>query len=352
MKLRSMWKLGLGMFAIAFVWASPSSAQISNGYPNDVGIRNHPSVIYATGFDSTSWLTTDLPTGTRLRYVGGSDLTDRPTWTSTEKFTGAGSLQYLQIAGGNKPNIMEIIGFAPVDEVYMRWYRKYQTGFRWGCQSVKNNGVYASADVNTLEACVQPTGYDKYSFRVQDQMRSSSSSDFYGALYSYHPDADNGGCGEWYSQNQNGIKYQQAGRWYAYEIYLKANTVGQKNGVIKMWVDGELRGQITGLEFRRTDTLKINKVSMYGATGGCDTPYTQYVWDDNLVLAREYIGPMATGPAPTPPAPPSNLRIMLLSPALSPPTSRDWITAPWQRTIPSLPSAGRRSGGPRQCSAS
>ena len=42
--------------------------------------------------------------------------------------------------------------------------------------------------------------------------------------------------------------------------------------------------------------------------------------------------------------------IMPLPSALSPPTSRDSITAgggPWQRTIPSLASAGRRSTGPR-----
>ena len=288
---------------------SPTMAQIAAQYPNDVGIRNHPSVIYATGFDSANWLTTDLPAGTRLRYVGGSDLTDRPTWTGAQAFTGAGSLLHLQLAGGNKPNIMEIIGFAPVDEVYMRWYRKYQDGFRWGCQSVKNNGVYASADINSLDACVQPNGRDTYSFRVQDERRSSSSSDFYGALYSYHPDADNGGCGEWYSQNQGGIKWQQPGRWTSYEIYLKANTVGQANGVIKMWIDGELRGQVTGLEFRLVDTLKINKISMYGATGGCDTPFTQSVWDDNLVLAKEYIGPMVTTTSPAPSAP-TNVRVI------------------------------------------
>jgi hypothetical protein len=297
------------------VWASLAHAQavgISSRYPNDVGIRNDPAVIYATGFDSASWLTNDLPSGTRLRYVGGSDLTDRPTWTGTEAFAGAGSLQYLLLAGTNKPNLMEISGFPPVDEVYMRWYRKYDPSFRWGFQSAKNNGVYAQNPIDAVDACIQPNGFDKYSFRVQDERRNASSGDFYGALYSYHPDADNGGCGEWYSQNRGGIKYQQPGRWYSYEIYLKANTVGQSNGIIRLWVDGELRGEITGLRFRLTDTLKINKISMYGSSGGSDTPNTQYIWDDNLVLAREYIGPMVTtAPPASGPEPPTNLTILV-----------------------------------------
>ena len=313
--MKKYYKLFLLSVVVA-AWASLAHAQavgISSRYPNDVGIRNDPAVIYATGFDSASWLTTDLPAGTRLSYIGGSDLTDRPTWTGTEAFTGAGSLHHQLLAGTNKPNIMDIIGFTPVDEVYMRWYRKYEPGFRWGFQSAKNNGVYASNPVDGVEACQQPNGRDKYSFRIQDERRSASSPDFFGALYSYHPDADNGGCGEWYTQNQGGVRYQQPGRWYSYEIYLKANTVGMSNGIIRAWIDGELRGEITGLRFRLVDTLKINKISIYGSSGGYTSQNTQSIWDDNLVLAREYIGPMVTTAPPVPPRPnpPTNLTILV-----------------------------------------
>jgi Polysaccharide lyase 14 len=298
----------LGLLSLGY--SSTTMAQIAAQYPNDVGIRNHPSVIYATGFDSSNWLTTDFPSGIRVVYLGGSDQTARPVWTGAEAFTGTGALLHRQLAGTNLPHGMTIMGFQSVNEIYMRWYRKYQAGYKWGCQSAKNNGVYAVANDDTPEACVQPTGYDKFSFRVQDERRSSSTTgEFYGALYSYHPHADNGGCGEWYSQNVNGIKYQQSGVWTAYEIYIKANTVGQRNGVIRMWINGELRGQQEGLEFRYTDALKINQVYLYGSTGGCDTPYTQNVWDDNLVVAKEYIGPMVTTTSPVPRAP-TNVRII------------------------------------------
>jgi hypothetical protein len=290
-------------------FAQSVMAQIAARYPNDIGIRNDPAVIYATGFDSANWLNTDFPSNTRFAYVGGTDPSARPQWTGDEKHTGTGSLSHRQLAGTNLPHGLTIMGFPGVDEIYMRWYRKYQAGYRWGCQSAKNNGVYAVANPNINEACQQPTGYDKFSFRVQDERRASGGGqpgEFFGALYSYHPQADNGGCGEWYSQNVNGVKYQQPGRWYSYEIYIRANDVGQSNGVLRLWIDGELRGQQGGIEFRRTNELKLNQVYLYGSTGGCDTPYTQMVWDDNLVVATQYIGPMMNPQAP-PPAPPTGL---------------------------------------------
>ncbi|SRR6266540_2794043 len=248
---------------VVLEFPASTTAQIAALYPNDVGIRNHPSVISATGFESANWQSTDFPSNTRFSYVGGTDPQARPQWTGDEAHTGTGALLHRQLAGTNLPHGLTIMGFSGVDEIYMRWYRKYQAGYRWGCRSAKNNGVYAVADPTKAEACVQPTGYDKFSFRVQDERRSADSGDFFGALYSYHPHADNGGCGEWYSQNQGGVKYQQPGKWYSYEIYIRANTVGQSNGVLKMWVDGELRGHQEGLEFRFTDQLQINQIYLY-----------------------------------------------------------------------------------------
>ena len=280
-------------------------AQIAALYPNDVGIRNHPSVIYATSFNSANWSSTDFPSNTPVVYLFGTDPASRPQWSGDEAYLGSGSLLHKQLAGTTKPSGITIMGFPGVDEIYMRWYRKYQAGYRWGCQSSKNNGVYAIADPSKNEACVQPNGYDKFSFRAQDDRRSSGSGEFFGALYSYHPHANNGGCGEWYPQNQGAVKYQQPGNWYSYEIYIRANTVGQWNGVLKMWIDGELRGHQEGLEFRYTDQLKINQVYLFGAMTVCTTPYTQMVWDDNLVVATKYIGPMVT----VSPASPIDLRI-------------------------------------------
>jgi hypothetical protein len=82
---------------------------------------------------------------------------------------------------------------------------------------------------------------------------------------------------------------------------LKANDAGQRNGEIKLWIDGVLKGHYAGMRFRDTDDLKINKLSISGYIGGiCTAPKDQRIWDDNLVLATEYIGPMVTEAVATP----------------------------------------------------
>jgi hypothetical protein len=72
--------LGLALLGIV---ATPTlaAAQIAAQYPNDAGIKNHPAVIYATGFESSDWVSRDLPSGTDVYYLGGSDQSARPQWT-------------------------------------------------------------------------------------------------------------------------------------------------------------------------------------------------------------------------------------------------------------------------------
>jgi hypothetical protein len=76
---------------------------------------------------------------------------------------------------------------------------------------------------------------------------------------------------------------------------LKPNTPGQHDGEIKFWIDGVLKAHYQNMRFRDTADLKINELSLNAYVGGnCTAPKTQYAWDDNLVVATQYIGPMVT----------------------------------------------------------
>jgi hypothetical protein len=79
-------------------------------------------------------------------------------------------------------------------------------------------------------------------------------------------------------------------RWYCLETMVKANTPGQKDGEQAFWVDGERIGRFTGLRWRDTATLKLNcfRPSVYIH----DSPQTNRVWMDDMVVATSYIGPM------------------------------------------------------------
>lgn len=39
------------------------------------------------------------------------------------------------------------------------------------------------------------------------------------------------------------------GAWHKYSVYVKYNTPGQSNGIVKVWVDDVLKGQITNVTF-------------------------------------------------------------------------------------------------------
>ena len=93
------------------------------------------------------------------------------------------------------------------------------------------------------------------------------------------------------------------GRWYCVEVMLKANSTPEAHdGEQAFWVDGRLFGRWGGFNWRTTDALKIN--SFWLLYYNTDQPArhnrdphpdsrVMEVWFDDIVVATEYIGPIA-----------------------------------------------------------
>lgn len=82
-------------------------------------------------------------------------------------------------------------------------------------------------------------------------------------------------------------------RWYSIEQYVKLNTPGRNDGIIRGWVDGRLAFERTNVVFRHTADLKIEEAWMNIYHGGTQhTPRDITMYIDNLVIAKQYIGPM------------------------------------------------------------
>jgi hypothetical protein len=85
---------------------------------------------------------------------------------------------------------------------------------------------------------------------------------------------------------------------------VRANTPGQNNGEVKYWIDGTVISDFPNLNIRSIDTLKIDEAHI-----GLHAQHSERVnkkWYDNVVIATQYIGPMASAspvPSPTPTAP-------------------------------------------------
>ena len=88
-------------------------------------------------------------------------------------------------------------------------------------------------------------------------------------------------------------------KWQCWEFMLQANTAPDKaDGKQAMWLDGKLVGEFTGIHWRNDTGLKVNCFWMehYGYDQGDPTKQywkdSQAVWFDDVVVAREYIGPI------------------------------------------------------------
>src|SRR6185436_4846516 len=81
-------------------------------------------------------------------------------------------------------------------------------------------------------------------------------------------------------------------RWICYELMVKANTPGQRDGRLAFWIDGRLAGDFPNLRFRDVATLKINQfaLGLYTMNEAITGPCEMYF--DDVVAATSYIGPV------------------------------------------------------------
>ena len=80
--------------------------------------------------------------------------------------------------------------------------------------------------------------------------------------------------------------------WICAEFMLKHNTPGLSDGEQAFWIDGQLRGHWRGINWRKTESLNANALTLESYVTDRWTKHeTNIVYFDNLVIAREYIGP-------------------------------------------------------------
>jgi hypothetical protein len=100
----------------------------------------------------------------------------------------------------------------------------------------------------------------------------------------------------------------QGDRWYAVETYVKMNTPGVADGVLRGWIDGVLSYEKTNMIYRKVghDNLHVRTVwlNVYkgGTHGNCDDGY---IYLDQMVVAENYVGLFRDDQVR--PGPPSNL---------------------------------------------
>jgi ferric-dicitrate binding protein FerR (iron transport regulator) len=103
----------------------------------------------------------------------------------------------------------------------------------------------------------------------------------------YHPD-QSGPKGDWKDGEVAGAISLKPGRWHSVELLCQANDPGQKNGLLRAWIDGTLCNEEKGIRFRDGDALLLREFALAG--GGAPGPKAQSYCVDDVVVARDYIG--------------------------------------------------------------
>jgi hypothetical protein len=86
----------------------------------------------------------------------------------------------------------------------------------------------------------------------------------------------------------------ERGRWYCYELMVKTNTPGQRDGRVAFWVDGKLTGDFPNLRLRSVPILRASRINIITYSSRLLPNAT--LWYDDFVAATSYIGPQAPGP--------------------------------------------------------
>jgi prepilin-type processing-associated H-X9-DG protein len=103
----------------------------------------------------------------------------------------------------------------------------------------------------------------------------------------------------------------EPGKWYCVELMVQANTVGARDGRVATWIDGKLIADWQNVRFRSVATLKIDQFEL--VLGAASNPAADRQWFDHVVVAKSYIGPLATKVTPPPVEPPEEPTLMELA---------------------------------------
>jgi hypothetical protein len=196
------------------------------------------------------------------------------------------------------------------DVVFIRFYAKYDAGFNVSGSSHNGSTISSSYWEGPGGGPGIPAdGYNKF-LVSGEAWRDGNEPANPGSLnaYVYHPEQRDiwgdhffptgrvlpfdyllGDFGPYFISRPEVVP--ELNHWYAYEIMVKANTPGERDGRIAFWLDGELIADWLNIRLRDTTDLKVDRVSidLHVKNNSLGVAKKYY---DNVVIATSYIGPM------------------------------------------------------------
>lgn len=274
----------------------PHGKGLAAAYPADAGVAAHSAVIFADDFE-----TGEL--GARWDEKGaghGKALSFAPARSA------AGGERCLKVEARLGVNQGDGLTrwFEPADRVFVRFHVRFAPD----CDYVHH--------FVTLRANKGQRGRDRYSGFGGAGLRPAGDTRFSTALepwgnwarwlapgkwnfYSYWHEMTGSPDGKFWGNSFQAAPQEAIpkDRWICAEFMLQHNTPGQPDGEQAFWIDGRLLGHWRGINWRTSAALRANALTLesYVTDRWTKNP-TNTVYFDNLVIARDYIGPAGEKP--------------------------------------------------------
>ncbi|MBN2316564.1 MAG: hypothetical protein JXM79_21735, partial [Sedimentisphaerales bacterium] len=277
---------------LAFIVSAGDSKSDEKGlaskYISDKGIDKDPDVVIFTDFDSDGW---------RDDWSGGN----RPTVSivaedkerNFEPLQGK-ALRIKVDKGGHygaslQYDFKKKTGGEP-EEIYFRYYLRFGSDWdpRRGGKLPGIGGTYGRAGWGGRPS----DGRNGWSARGQFNGRREGRTPV--GFYCYHADM-RGKYGSSWIWEKDKLGALENERWYCIEQYVKMNTPGKNDGVLRGWVDGKRAFEKTDVRMRDIPDLKIECIWINIYHGGTwSAPSHDHLFIDNVVISRRYVGPMSS----------------------------------------------------------
>jgi hypothetical protein len=285
----------------------PEGAQgIAAKFPGDQGIDQDSCVVFADGFENdkgawdNAWGAVAYTESAENVHGGRKALELRMTTPARGKETSLGVQKHYKKGG--------------FDVLFLRYYAKFDKDMDMFHHNHRNVSIKARADgIPDAKPGVPSNGRNEYTVCLETSREKQETAPP-GELniYCYHPNQRSRWGDHFYP---NGLITPQPAAtspkalfgsdfeprpnvipprnvWACYELMVKANTPGRRDGRIGFWVNGVIAGDFPNLRLRDTASLKsnvigINMSTLYDHPGKPNT-----MWFDDVVIATSYIGPM------------------------------------------------------------
>ena len=182
------------------------------------------------------------------------------------------------------------IGGDKVEEVYLRFYSKIDTGY------VSPSDGQKMAIFNLTNGVDGDRRYQVYVKVLPNGTYGVDHSDI--ADWRFYT----------LTQNQGTAVAPRLGQWDKIKMYVRLNTPGQSDGIVRLWVNDTLKLQYTNLNIRETTNYGMSKVLLTSWTSESGRGNSAQWWDTWTLSQTD---PDGGSPPPTsPPSAPTNLRIV------------------------------------------